>query len=240
MTPFVTSIVTRLGDPSKLTVIRRSSGTAAGAAFTTQPQIAIQDAAGNTLISETRTVLATVSRGASLVGTRTVQTVNGIATLPSDFGISGTAGKTYTINYSTENLGTASETVTVTTGAPYSVTVLRDAAGAKSGAPFITQPIAALTDRGDNVVTGDNSSVITATISLNGTQVASGQATVSSGVATFGESFGFSGIAGTTYTIVFTSTSASLGDSQTIIVDPGLARTAHLTCLLYTSDAADE
>ena len=229
VTSFVTSIVTRLGDPTKLTVIRRSSGTAAGAAFTTQPQIAIQDAAGNTLISETRTVLATVSRGASLVGTRTVQTVNGIATLPSDFGISGTAGTTYTVTYSTENLDTASETVTVTTGAPYSVTVLRDAAGAKSGAPFITQPIAALTDRGDNVVTGDNSSVITATISLNGTQVASGQATVSSGVATFGESFGFSGIAGTTYTIVFTSTSASLGDSQTIIVDPGLARTAHLT-----------
>jgi hypothetical protein len=61
--------------------VRNPSGTASGAAFTVQPQVSLQDSASNVVVSDSSTVVtASVSAGASLVGTRTATAVNGVAT----------------------------------------------------------------------------------------------------------------------------------------------------------------
>jgi hypothetical protein len=228
VTPFVTSLTPMIGSSMKLGVVRSSVGTTAGLAFSTRPQIAFQDVAGNMVTSETNTVYATISAGGTLVGTTTASAVNGIATFPSNFGISGTAGTTYTITYSAVSIDSVFETVTVTAGAANSIALSRSAVGTKSSSPFVTQPIIAIRDSAGNVATGDNSTVVTASISSGGLIVGTETATASNGLATFSSNFGVGGVAGTAYTLTYTVGSFPVV-TQIITITPGVAKTAHLT-----------
>jgi hypothetical protein len=85
-------------------------GTTDNVAFTTQPQITIQDASGNT-VSSSAVVTATISAG-SLIGTTTATAVAGVATF-TNLGIDGTPGTTYTITYTASGLTVATAAVTV-------------------------------------------------------------------------------------------------------------------------------
>ena len=99
----------------KVAVTRASVGTSPGFAFTTQPQITIQDSAGNTITSSSAVVTATVSAGGALVGTATATASSGVATF-SNLGIRGFGGTAYTITYTAtytaSDLTTATQSVT--------------------------------------------------------------------------------------------------------------------------------
>jgi hypothetical protein len=104
-----------IGPAAKVTVTRAALGTQRGAAFSTQPQITVQDANNNTVTSSSAVVTASITSGAggTLVGSTTATAVSGIATFVG-FGINGTIGTTYTITYSATGLTAATATVTLT------------------------------------------------------------------------------------------------------------------------------
>jgi uncharacterized repeat protein (TIGR02543 family) len=96
----------------RVAITQASSGTARRTAFTTQPQIIIQDVNRNTVTSSSAVVTATVSGGGTLIGTTTATASSGLATF-SNLGVDGTVGSTYTITYSAEGLTSATATVTL-------------------------------------------------------------------------------------------------------------------------------
>ena len=98
--------------PAAVAITRASVGTARRTAFTTQPQITIQDSGGNTVTSSSAVVTATVSAGGTLVGTTTATASSGVATF-TDLGVDGTIGATYTITYTAVGLTVATATVTL-------------------------------------------------------------------------------------------------------------------------------
>ena len=99
------------GAAVKVAVTRASVGTSPGFAFTTQPQVTIQDSSGNTITSSSAVVTATVSAGGALVGTATATASSGVATF-SDLGIRGFGGAAYTITYTAPGLTANTQIVT--------------------------------------------------------------------------------------------------------------------------------
>jgi hypothetical protein len=206
--------------PTKVVSVRTPVGTASGAAFTTQPQVSLQDVGSRVVGNDNSTVItATVSAGASLVGTTTATVSSGIATF-TNLGISGTSGTAYTITYSASYGGSAltvaTQSVTPTVGAATQLAVSRSAAGSAYGSAFTTQPIVEVRDSGGNKVTSA-SNVVTATVS-SGSLVGSGTATASSGVATFSGL----GVTATPGTVTITYSATGLASTtQTIAVAQG-------------------
>ena len=98
------------GAATKVAITRASVGTTDNVAFTTQPQITIQDASGNT-VSSSAVVTATISAD-SLIGTTTATASSGVATF-TGLGIDGTPGTAYTITYTVSGLTVATATVTL-------------------------------------------------------------------------------------------------------------------------------
>ena len=203
------------GPATKLVLTQPAVGTASGAAFTTQPQITLQDASGNTVTGSA--LVVSVSRfigylhngtGAeALIGTTTatVDATTGIATFPADFGISGIAGRTYSWRYSASGMTPATQSITVTSGAASKLIFKKASAGTTSGVAFTTQPQIALVDSGNNTITG-SAPLITATISAGGTLVGTTTATVdpATGIATFTD-LGISGTNNSSYTVTYSS-----------------------------------
>ena len=103
---------TFFGAATKVAITVSSVGTASGAAFTTQPQITVQDSGSNTVTGSSDVVTATVSAGGTLVGTTTATATAGIATF-TNLGITGTAGSAYTITYTVGALTVATQSVTL-------------------------------------------------------------------------------------------------------------------------------
>jgi hypothetical protein len=98
--------------PTQVALTRASVGTAYGTAFTTQPQVTIQDVSGSTVTSSSAVVTATISAGGALVGTTTATASSGVATF-SNLGIKG-AATAYTITYTVSGLTPATQSVTPT------------------------------------------------------------------------------------------------------------------------------
>jgi Ca2+-binding RTX toxin-like protein len=210
---------------TQIVVTTPASGAVSGRAFSTQPVIEIRNALGGVVTNSTATVTASVSTGATVVGTTTATAVAGIARF-ANFGISGTAATTYTITYSISVPSSISTTETVTptaNGAALNLAVGRPISGASSGVAATTQPIVNLTDANGAIITTDSTSVVTVTITGPGTPSVSGitTATAVSGVATFSGLI-ITGTAGATYTLryslstgEFTTESVTLAGSTT-------------------------
>ena len=109
----VISFTTPTVVPTKVAVTRASVGRTYGAIFTTQPQVTIQTASGNTVTNSSETVTASISSGGALIGTKSVNAVNGVATF-TNLGLKGMNGTAYTITYTVSGLTTATESVTPT------------------------------------------------------------------------------------------------------------------------------
>ncbi|HEV8410179.1 MAG TPA: invasin domain 3-containing protein, partial [Gemmatimonadaceae bacterium] len=103
------------GAATKLTLTTSAAGAASGAAFTTQPVVAVQDASGNVVTTSTAAVTMTVSAGGTVVGTATVNAVAGVATF-SGVGISGTAGTAYTLTFASGGLASTTQSITPVAG----------------------------------------------------------------------------------------------------------------------------
>ena len=122
-------------------------------------------------------------------------------------------------------------------GAATKIVLTTAAVGTASGSPFTVQPQLTLQDASGLTVTGSS---LTITVSFTGylyngasptekfigTQTAT--INTSTGIATFPADFGFSGIAGRTYTISFKSTGLTSA-TQSITVTPGLASKLAIT-----------
>lgn len=185
-TSSASSAVTPGGSLSSITLSRQSAGTAAGATFSTQPQITLKDQFSGTILTDSSTVVtATISAGGSLVGTTTATAIAGVVTF-SNLGISGTAGTAYTVTYSASGVTAVTQSVTVTVGAATKLNVSRNGAGAQTGVPFSTQPQIKIVDSGGNLVSSYSSTTIRATANNSTCFVgASDTATATNGVAEF-------------------------------------------------------
>jgi hypothetical protein len=105
----ITALV--VGPASMLALSRSSVGTSAGVAFSTQPQVTVQDANGNTVTSSSAVVTATISSRGSLIGTTTATASAGVATF-NNLGLRGFGGTAYTITFASTGLTSATEMVT--------------------------------------------------------------------------------------------------------------------------------
>jgi hypothetical protein len=117
LTTATQSVTVSVGAASKLSISTASVGSTYGVAFSTQPQITLQDTGGNTVTGSAATITATITQvlgTGALVGTVTaaVNTSTGVATF-NNLGISGTIGQAYTITYSTGALTSATASITV-------------------------------------------------------------------------------------------------------------------------------
>ncbi len=217
--------ITVIGPPSQLALTTSAAGAASGAAFTTQPVVAIRDSNGNTVTSDSASMVTmTVSTGATVVGTATATASSGVATF-STVGLSGPAAS-YTLTFSSGALTTATQPITLATGSASQLGLTTSAAGAASGSAFSTQPAVTIQDSGGNTVTSDSASVVTMTVSTGATIVGTATATASSGVATF-STVGLSGPA-SAYTLTFSSGSLTTA-TQPITLGTGSGTQLTLT-----------
>jgi hypothetical protein len=197
-------------------IVTPAAGAASGAAFTTQPVIAIQDATNHTLatFSGTVSVALTSGVGGSLIGLTSKASVAGVATF-TGLGISGVAGTLYTLTYSSGTSTVATQTISLTPGAPVSLVITRAAGGTITGSDFMSQPKVEIRDAKGNVVTSDTSVVTVAISGAGGALTGSTTATASGGVATY-STLGINGVVGSVYTLTF-SDGALKAASQTVI-----------------------
>ena len=157
------------GTAAKLGFTPSPSASTGGVAFTTQPVVAVQDLAGNTVTTtNTGTVALTITQpstpaGAALTCTNTTVTVAaGLATFA---GCNIDLAGTYTLHAVDGALTTAtSNPVTITVGTAAQLGFTTSPSGAASGVVFGTQPQVAVQDLGGNTVTSTNAGTVTLTI----------------------------------------------------------------------------
>jgi hypothetical protein len=224
LTSATQSITPTFGTATQATLTTPALGSASGSAFTTQPVITIKDAAGNIVTNSTASVTMTVSSGATTLGITTINAVAGIATF-TNVGISGAAGTSYTLTFTSGSL-TATQNITPTFGIATQATLTSPALGSASGSAFTTQPVITIKDAAGNTVTNSTASV-TMTVSSGATTVGTTTINAPAGIATF-TNVGISGIAGTPYTLTFTSTGLTIA-TQSITPTFGTATQATLT-----------
>ena len=203
----------QFGAATKVVISRESVGNSVGSAFTTQPQLTVQDASGNTVVSSTQTVVATISSGGTLVGTTSVAAVAGVATF-TNLGASGTDGTTYTITYTISGLATATSSVVVQY-VPTKVAITRASVGTVRLAAFTTQPQITIRDSSNRTVTS-STAIVTASVSSGGALVGTVTAAAVSGVATFSD-LGVDGNGGTTYTITYTASGLTVATATVVV-----------------------
>ena len=173
------------GAAAQLVLATSAVGAAGGAAFTTQPVVAIRDAAGNTRTSDNSTVVTmTVSAGATVVGAATATVASGVAAF-TNVGISGTAGTSYTLTFAATGLTSATQSITPAVGAAGAIAVNGgNNQTAASGTAVPTPPSVKVTDAGGNAVNG---AVVTFAVDTgDGSITGASQVTNASGIATIG------------------------------------------------------
>jgi hypothetical protein len=169
------------GAATQLAIKTAASGFVNRAAFTTQPQIEIQDVSGNVVDTSTATVTASISGGTiALGGTVTANAVNGVAIATSK-----------TLSYASSLLTGVSQSFTLLNGVPTQLAVITKPTTARSGLTIGNSVVELRDQDGNPVVTGDGSDapvVVTATrVSDSVTRTLGGTTTVNAvaGQATF-------------------------------------------------------
>ena len=222
-TSTTTSVSMPFGALTSMSFTRNSVGTAAGAVFSTQPQITLRDQNSETIQTDSSTVVtATISVGGSLVGSTTATAIAGVVTF-SNLGISGTAGTSYMITYSTSGATSVTQSVTVTAGVASKLRISRSSAGAQTGTPFTTQPIILVVDAGNNTISSHPNTKITASLDNSNCFFATSTETASalSGSATF-SGLGIISASGTQCLITYSALSLT-SVLETITVTSGPA-----------------
>jgi hypothetical protein len=149
------------GTASKLAFKTQAAGFANRTDFTTQPEIYIQDASGNTVTSSTASVTVAIDSG-NLTGTGTVAAVNGVATF-SGLGKNGTVGQKI-LDFTSSGLTHVTQTFTLTHGAVHHI-VMTSPSTLVNDTAFGTQPVVTIQDEDNNTVTTGSDSTQTVTLS---------------------------------------------------------------------------
>jgi hypothetical protein len=179
------SIALAAGPATQLAVTTQPAGAVSGVAFTTQPVVAIRDASNN-LTTSTAAVTATIATGSgALVGTVTVNAVNGVATF-TNLQVNGSGA--HTITFTSGALTSATSTSFTVTQVAASLAIQTQPSGATNGVVFGTQPVVQVLDNAGLVVTTGSGATLAITASINtGAGTLAGSVTVNAvnGVATF-------------------------------------------------------
>ena len=198
LTSATASVTSTASGPSyKLVVIQEAtSPSASGLAFLTQPWVMRQDMAGNPVSTEPQaTVTATLVEESQpydvLVGTTTAlaATDDSIARF-ADLGISGLAGQTYTIRFTSPGLVSADDTVVPSVGAAARLSLTAPGAEPPGNASyddtaFDPQPKVQIVDSGNNPVSVNGVEVTASIVSGTGTLVDDTALSDANGLATF-------------------------------------------------------
>ena len=210
------------GAPTQLVIVTQPAGANSGAAFTTQPVIALRDAQSNPVNQAGISVAVSVNQAdASLIGTGSALTnASGVATF-SGLGLSGTVGS-YTLTFASAGLpNVTSASLTLNPGAAAQLAmVTQPSATVASGATLAQQPAVRVRDAAGNNLTV-NGVIINVSIPAGASLTGSTSASTTSGVATF-SGLGVSGTAGN-YTLQFSASGLSGTSSGTISVTAGAA-----------------
>jgi flagellar hook assembly protein FlgD len=183
------NIVVSAAGPSKLAVQTQPSTTAtAGSQLGTQPVIHIEDAYGNLITGDNTTIVTAAAVGGigTLSGLTTATASGGVATFTN---LSYNKAETIHLEFTSNPVYTpaSSNNIVVSAAGASKLTIhTQPSPTATSGSPFGTQPLIHIEDLYGNLISGDNSTVVTAA-AVGGTGTLSGltTATASGGVATF-------------------------------------------------------
>ncbi len=208
---------------SQAVFVQEPTGTTAGEPIGPPVTVAIEDAYGNVVPSDSSTVSLTLNGGTFSGGSSTVTTAatSGVATFA---GLTIDKTGSYTMSASDGLLASpgASNSFAISPGpAARLVIATQPSSTATAGQAFVIQPVIDEEDRFGNLETGDNHSVVTvslpsATSALNGSIIA----TVSGGVATFAN---LAPDTAGTISITFESGVLDPAKSSSINVEPGAA-----------------
>jgi hypothetical protein len=168
------------------------SGATAGAAFTTQPAVTIEDSGGKPVTAANAPVtlfieLDSANKVSVLLGTKTVKAVNGVAAFTDlTINVAGTYRLTATSPGLTPIL---SDPFDVIPGAPAKLDFSLQPAWAMAGSMLTKQPVVNVEDANGNTITGSSAVITLNAVSSNATMtpVLAGKTTVNAvnGVAIF-------------------------------------------------------
>jgi subtilase family serine protease len=191
------------GAAAQLAFTTQPSGGNVRVAWSVQPMVAVQDAYGNTVPTDTSNVTLTIGVNpghGTLSGTLTVTAVGGLATFG---GLSiDQVGTGYILAASDGSLtGATSNPFNITAGAPAQLAFTTQPGGGTAGTPWNSQPVVTVQDAYGNTVTTDTSAVILQLGANPSGGTLSGTVTVSAiaGVASF--SGLYIDLAGNSYTL---------------------------------------
>ena len=218
--PATPPVVVNPSTPSSLVIHTQPSPTAiAGQAFAIQPVIWETDQFGNLVASDNSTVVTAIlgSGTGPLAGTTTATVNGGVATFTN---LADTIAGPITLQFTGGGLNsTPSSSIVISPTAPSKLVIqTQPSSSATAGQPFPTQPVVWEEDQYSNLETGDNATVVTATLN-SGTGPLQGTAavTVKAGVATFTN---LADDTAETITLNFSGHGFTAGPSTSIAVSP--------------------
>ena len=183
------------GTASQLVFTTQPGGGTSGTAWSTQPVVAVEDALGNVVNTNTSSVSLAITAGTGAAGASLTCTANPKAAVSGIATFAGCnidkVGTGYTLTATDGALtSTISSTFNVAAGAANKLVFSTQPNGATAGNAFSTQPTVSVEDAAGNVVTGDASPVALAITGGTGTAGAAltctaNPQTASTGVATF-------------------------------------------------------
>jgi hypothetical protein len=181
------------GPPTQLAFSAQPTSGSDGVAFSTQPQVTVEDAGGNPVIGNTDTItlgIGTNPGNGSLSCTSTTATVNSATGIASFMGCSiSNLGSGYTLTATDGSLTPATTSPFLVTVGPAARLVFSTSpSNSTGGVAFGTQPKVTVEDSGGNPVTGNTSSVSLAVSTGSGTVTcspASAAVSSSTGIASF-------------------------------------------------------
>ena len=181
-----TPIVVSPSTATKLVMVTQPSSTAtAGAAFATQPAVALEDQFGNVETGDNSTpiTVALESGVGPLLGTTSVTVKDGAASFLS---LADDIAGTISLSYTALGITEALSVVDIIPAAPSKLVIdTQPSSTAVAGQAFAVQPVIFEEDQFGNVETNDNITVITAALNSGVGSLQGASATVTDGVATF-------------------------------------------------------
>ena len=185
-------VVSPAGAATQLALVTEPSATAtAGAPFSTQPVIWVEDQFGNleTGDNTTQVTVALDSGSGPLLGTTVLTVTGGVATFTD---LSDDTAETISLQFTSVpalTTQTSSNIVVSPAAASQLVLITQPSPTATAGVAFSTQPVVYVEDPFGNLETGDNSTQVTAAALPIGSGPLQGTTTVtaSGGIATFSD-----------------------------------------------------
>ena len=199
-----------------------SASATAGQAFAIQPVLWETDQYGNLVTSDNSTVVTAIlgSGTGPLAGTTTATLNGGVATFTN---LADTIAGPITLQFTGGGLSsTPSNAIVINPTTPSKLVIQTPpSATATAGQPFPTQPVVWEEDQYNNLETGDNSTVVSATLNSGaGPLQGTAAVTVKGGVATFTN---LADDTAETITLGFSGHGFTAGPSTGIVVSPAAA-----------------